>query len=299
MAVCTPHDCVVFRWSVGRWPLNERSKAWLGGACVVFTRAAPPHNRRYSVGRWTDETSSRRCSRVVRINNPNTRTHSLSATLLLGTIFWFSCVTGRAIVCGSVSELHGRDTHDERRRLRTGGSLLSAAEGNSALWILPGGLGVVRLGLQAYRQSWPKRLHSGKVVRNQRDFTYQWFYVNGRGRLVVNPGLFVLFFLATAFQAAMYGDVDRYFICFVICCTKRVGQLDVKPSLRLHSPRVFYASQLVTSCCVLSHHHTTLTTTDSNFGRKGPGNSVPQFSWKREQSSFVYNSWWDLEPRNI
>lgn len=67
-------------------------------------------------------------------------------------------------MCGgaAASELHGRGTHDERRR--AGGSLLYAAEGDSPRWIPSGGLGVVRLGLQDLRngQGWTERLHTGK-----------------------------------------------------------------------------------------------------------------------------------------
>ncbi len=163
--------------------MNDQSlfKGMVGGACAVFTLGRSALRQEIENCLWAgggDETSGRRCSRRARSNNPTTRTHYTSSAPLLS----HSAVASSFIRCAeqdepsfavAASELHGRDTHDERRR--AGGSLLSAAEGESARWIPSGGVGVVRLGLQDHRggQGCTKRLHSGKPARTQTDFPHQ------------------------------------------------------------------------------------------------------------------------------
>lgn len=155
----------------GEWKI----KAFSGRrVCCIYTRPLRPTttHRKLVEGRWTDETSGRRCSRQAHINNLTTHTtprqlYSPFPHCTGASSFFFAtlCIT---IICGAAAELHGRDTRDERRR--AGGSLLSAAEGDPGRWILPGGLGVVRLGLQDDGQSWPARLHSGIAAENHSDF---------------------------------------------------------------------------------------------------------------------------------
>lgn len=192
-------DRAVFRWGAGRWPVNGRSKLSVGGACAVFTpgrSALQQHIENWSrAGGRMKQVEGDVADRRTLITSPHTL-HLVSYTLPFPTarehplFFATLCIT---IICGAAAELHGRDTRDERRR--AGGSLLSAAEGNPGRWILPGGLGVVRLGLQDDGQSWPARLHSGKANENHSDFYIlvmyfiEWAWQIGCGSRL----LFVLF----------------------------------------------------------------------------------------------------------
>lgn len=92
----------------------------------------------------------RRCSRQPYAHTPRLPAYALCT---VASTLPPRCSPGR--ICAA-SELHGRDTDDERRR--TGGALLHAAKDRSAGRFLPGGLGTVRPGCA---QEWPERLLTG------------------------------------------------------------------------------------------------------------------------------------------
>lgn len=232
----------------GEWKI----KAFSGRrVCCIYTRPLRPTttHRKLVEGRRTDETSGRRCSRQAHINNLTTHTlHLVSYTLPFPTarehppFFCHLCIT---IICGAAAELHGRDTRDEQRR--AGGSLLSAAEGNPGRWILPRGLGVVRLGLQDDGQSWPARLHSGKANENHSDFYIlvmyfiEWAWQIGCGSRLLFYFVFWKLFLAIKNRSAMRGDVNRHFVLFYYlldCKRGRLRPAGREAELRAHSPHV-------------------------------------------------------------
>lgn len=130
-------------------------KGLVGGACAVFTMGRSALQQEIENCLWAGgemkQVEGDVADRHTLISPP---THalqlvgsSLSSRYCCSILLFY--ITGREIICGSASELHGRDSHDERRR--AGGTFLPAAEGASSRWIPSGGLGVVRLGLQDHR----------------------------------------------------------------------------------------------------------------------------------------------------
>lgn len=199
-----------------------------GGRCVcsIYTRRLRPTttDRKLSEGRWTDETSGRRCSRQARINNNTTHAHyTSSATLRLSQRagasssfflffpFFFFCITGyersfavlhRSFMAAALT-MSGGGQEDPFYPLQKATLPAGFPLEDSALFGLDCKI-TDKAGQNDYTQvDKSNRLYILVVMR-----FIEWAWQIGccRSRLL-------LFFpLATKFKSATRGDVNQHFV---------------------------------------------------------------------------------------
>lgn len=207
-----------------------------GGRCVcsIYTRRLRPTttDRKLSEGRWTDETSGRRCSRQARINNNTTHTRTLhlvgytpsfparGSILLFFFLFFplffffFFCITGyersfavlhRSFMAAALT-MSGGGQEDPFYPLQKATLPAGFPLEDSALFGLDCKI-TDKAGQNDYTQvNKSNRLYILVVMR-----FIEWAWQIGccRSRLLFFP-------LATKFKSATRGDVNQHFV-FVFC----------------------------------------------------------------------------------
>lgn len=204
-----------------------------GGRCVcsIYTRRLRPTttDRKLSEGRWTDETSGRRCSRQARINNNTTHTHTHTTPRRLHSVFpsarehpplffsffppfflFFFCITGyersfavlhRSFMAAALT-MSGGGQEDPFYPLQKATLPAGFPLEDSALFGLDCKI-TDKAGQNDYTQvNKSNRLYILVVMR-----FIEWAWQIGccRSRLLFFP-------LATKFKSATRGDVNQHFV---------------------------------------------------------------------------------------